>query len=603
MKESLSDTYPDGTSESWTYDATSNVASHTDGKSQTVTYGYDNAGQLTTVTYPAGTGAGTGISYTYDVAGRKTGMTDVSGTSGYTFDNANRLTSLLQPNATTGYGYDNANRRTSMTVSGVTGSWTYTYDNADRLATVLNPSSETATYGYDNANRVTSLTAGNSSVTSYGYDNANRSTDVWHKTSGGVTLGRYQYSYDGEDNVLTRTDNDGSVTTFGYDNADQLTSEVRSTTGGGSNAYSISYTYDHNANRKTKVIGGVTDNYTYDSNDKLLSTSSKTYGYDLNGNCTSVKVGAATPTTLTYDIENRVTGISYPAGGTNSFVYNGDDLRTKKTDSAGTKTFKTDGSSPANPVLSDGAAIYTPGLSERKSTTSSFYHSDALGSTRGITGSTQTATDSTLYDGFGMTVSRTGTNPTPFGFVGASQYQTDGDSGLQLLGHRYYDPSIGRFLSQDPIQDGSNWYAYADNNPLAETDPEGLQGGRGAPPKPPKQGKTPPKGGGPKPNPGKTPPKTKTPTPSPPKPIPYPFPELKKIHVGGDAEGGISIEIPPVLKGDGKISVKADGDIDGPVYWKLIPRERQLKIHLIGDLLRDYYHTRVKGDLPLLPVK
>jgi len=73
-----------------------------------------------------------------------------------------------------------------------------------------------------------------------------------------------------------------------------------------------------------------------------------------------------------------------------------------------------------------------------------------------------------------MTVSRTGTTPTPFGFVGASQYQTDSDSGLQLLGHRYYDPSIGRFLSQDPIQDGSNWYAYCDNNPLTSTDPEGL---------------------------------------------------------------------------------------------------------------------------------
>lgn len=74
-----------------------------------------------------------------------------------------------------------------------------------------------------------------------------------------------------------------------------------------------------------------------------------------------------------------------------------------------------------------------------------------------------------------MTVSKTGTNPTPFGFVGKSQYQTDTDSGLQLLGHRYYDPSIGRFLSQDPIQDGDNWYAYCDNNPLGYADPKGLQ--------------------------------------------------------------------------------------------------------------------------------
>ena len=95
-------------------------------------------------------------------------------------------------------------------------------------------------------------------------------------------------------------------------------------------------------------------------------------------------------------------------------------------------------------------------------------------STRGITDSTQNITDTQVYDAFGNSVSRTGTTPTPFGFVGSGQYQTDGDSGLQLLGHRYYDPSVGHFLSSDPAQAGTNWYAYCENNPLRLTDPEGL---------------------------------------------------------------------------------------------------------------------------------
>ena len=43
-----------------------------------------------------------------------------------------------------------------------------------------------------------------------------------------------------------------------------------------------------------------------------------------------------------------------------------------------------------------------------------------------------------------------------------------------LLGHRYYDASLGRFLSSDPAQAGSNWYAYCDNNPLVRVDPTGL---------------------------------------------------------------------------------------------------------------------------------
>ena len=73
-----------------------------------------------------------------------------------------------------------------------------------------------------------------------------------------------------------------------------------------------------------------------------------------------------------------------------------------------------------------------------------------------------------------MTVSRTGSTATPFGFVGAAQYQTDADSGLQLLGHRMYDPSVGRFISSDPAKAGDNWYAYTGNHPTSSIDPLGL---------------------------------------------------------------------------------------------------------------------------------
>ena len=219
----------------------------------------------------------------------------------------------------------------------------------------------------------------------------------------------------------------------------------------------------------------VTDTYSYDAHDKLTGISggtNKTYGYDSNGNCTSVTVGTNV-ITVAYDVENRVTQITYPSSATNTFAYNGNDLRTQKVDSSGTKNYVCDGSSPASAVLKDGAAVYTPGLSERRGSASKFLHADALGSTRGITDSTQAVTDSMLYDAFGNVLSRTGTTPTPFGFAGGSQYQTDGDSGLQLLGHRYYDPSIGRFLSRDSAKAGTNWYAYCDNNPLKKVDPQG----------------------------------------------------------------------------------------------------------------------------------
>ena len=47
-------------------------------------------------------------------------------------------------------------------------------------------------------------------------------------------------------------------------------------------------------------------------------------------------------------------------------------------------------------------------------------------------------------------------------------------SGMQQLGARFYWPELGRFIQQDPIGDGMNWYAYAGNNPVVWVDPEGL---------------------------------------------------------------------------------------------------------------------------------
>ncbi|MBI1756664.1 MAG: hypothetical protein HYR64_06105 [Fimbriimonas ginsengisoli] len=257
----------------------------------------------------------------------------------------------------------------------------------------------------------------------------------------------------------------GATTLYGYDAIDQITSESAS-------GYAATYTYDANGNRTGKTLGGVTDTYTLDSGDKLTSTSTKSYTYDAAGRTTAVTSGGQT-TTVAYDYEDRITSITYPSTATNTFTYNGLDTRVGKVDSAGTKTYKRDGAGVTDPVLADGAANYTPGASERRGGSSGYYHQDRMGSIVRVTDSVQSTASVRQFDSFGQVVASSGSSASPFGFAGGEGYQTDSDSGLTLLGHRYYDTSTGRFLTRDDEKDGRNWYAYVDSNPNSSVDPEG----------------------------------------------------------------------------------------------------------------------------------
>ena len=73
------------------------------------------------------------------------------------------------------------------------------------------------------------------------------------------------------------------------------------------------------------------------------------------------------------------------------------------------------------------------------------------------------------YDAFGN--QWTGENPDPFGYCG--EY-LDKETGLIYLRNRYYDSSTGRFITEDPAQDGLNWYSYCAGDPVNAVDPWGL---------------------------------------------------------------------------------------------------------------------------------
>ena len=64
----------------------------------------------------------------------------------------------------------------------------------------------------------------------------------------------------------------------------------------------------------------------------------------------------------------------------------------------------------------------------------------------------------------------------PYSFVGALGVRTDADTALRYMRQRWYDPTLQRFISRDPIglRGGANLYAYADGNPSTWNDPDGL---------------------------------------------------------------------------------------------------------------------------------
>jgi RHS repeat-associated protein len=84
--------------------------------------------------------------------------------------------------------------------------------------------------------------------------------------------------------------------------------------------------------------------------------------------------------------------------------------------------------------------------------------------------------DNRNYDSFGNLISQTGTTKTPLGFQG--KYY-DQESGLNYFYHRYYNPTLGRFISEDPIgiNSGVNMYRFVRQNPINQTDSFGLKDG------------------------------------------------------------------------------------------------------------------------------
>jgi RHS repeat-associated protein/uncharacterized repeat protein (TIGR01451 family) len=455
----LSRTDPSGHSTTSTYDNTGRLATRTNARGDVAAYGYDAMSHLVSVQHPGGTDT-----FAYDLAGRNTSFGSAVGTTALSYDNADRLTSAASPQGTVGYAYDAAGRRTSLSLPGGH-SATYAYDAAGLLASLTDSSNAVTTLTRDADGRITGIARPNGVSTAYTYDGAGRMTGIKDTASGGAVLAQFGYTLDANGNRTAETSTAGT-TSYTLDAAQRLTGVTYP------DGTSAAYTYDAAGNRLSQTTPSGTTAYTYNAAGQLTSAGATSYTYDADGN-----VVAAGGNTYAYDWNNEL--VSASVGGTAStYAYDATGLRV----SAGggvSGSYLYDRTSGIPQLVGDGTNAYLRSdtgelLSQQSGTTTTYPLTDALGSVRATTDAAGTVIGSTDYSAFGTPRVTSGIQG-PIGFAGQ---QTD-STGLQYLLARYYDPSSGRFLSQDsllqggPGTQGLNRYAYAGNNPANVTDPTG----------------------------------------------------------------------------------------------------------------------------------
>jgi RHS repeat-associated protein len=204
----------------------------------------------------------------------------------------------------------------------------------------------------------------------------------------------------------------------------------------------------------------------------VTTAGGNTYTYDGAGLMTS---GAGR--TLTWDGDNRLASATRN-GVTTTYTYDADGARIQQVEGATTRRYLGDdyeidvpGATTTKYVMFAGTLVARKDGAARH-----WVHTDEQGSIQAETDATGTEVHRKNYRPFGEIMSASGTLPYEARGYTAQRQDT---AGLIWLKARFYDPELGRFISPNPVIDGDdniglNRYAYAANDPVNHTDPNGL---------------------------------------------------------------------------------------------------------------------------------
>lgn len=476
----LSETDPVGNQTKFGYDAVGNVVTKTDSKG-TRNLKYDADRRLLEEDLPDGKKE----TSTYDPGGRTIQTTDWNGTYQFEYDNDNRLLKRIVPDGKfITHKYDAVGNEVGRT-DYFGGNYTYIYDALNRPVQTIDTLGGVTGILYDHTSHVVQYHHPNNTSVNYTYDPIYDTLTTVNKKDSGEVISQFAYDYDAVGNRLDVTDNVGK-TSYTYDNANWLT-DVQYP-----DRPAVTYTFDSVGNRLSMTVGSQVTHYTYNAANMVQQAGDETFTFDGNGNMVKRINGKTNQTTTyAYDTENRLVQASLPDGTQTQFGYDHTNMRILATepDSQGkavTKQFLWSGNDVVNEDTPESQTAYNVLRNVNLSKTitekccdnpqAMYYHFDALGSIANTTDAGANLMNDYRYDSFGETLGGGQGGGNDLQFVGGLGVKSQANIGLSYMRNRWYDDTLGRFITKDPMgyRGGINIYIYVANNPINGLDPMGL---------------------------------------------------------------------------------------------------------------------------------